>query len=90
MAELIYITAATRENTRHTHVAKCERIRSGDGAALNHITSPYTLCGQRVLESRVFSDAWKQYTAKSASSCCAMCMDIMSDERIEQSRAKRC
>ncbi len=90
MAELIYITAATRETTRHTHVARSERIRAGDGAALNHITSAYTLCGQRVMDSRVFSDAWKQYTAKSSSGCCAMCMDILTDERMEQSRAERC
>ena len=82
--EIIYITASANHNHAQNHIARCERLRSHDGAAMNHITSGLTLCGESVVSATVFSNAWTRFRGPGAKEACRECMERLVDIRIEQ------
>jgi hypothetical protein len=84
VSEIIYITASNRNHFRHSHIARCERLRTHDGAAINHITSPQTLCGENVVESRAFSNAWAWFRGPGKKEACRECMDRLTDIKLEE------
>ncbi len=82
MAETVYLTASNRENTRHRHIVRAERIRAGDGAAVDHITETYLLCGERCVDSMKFSNPWNEYRKRPVMEYCEMCMDRLAEIRM--------
>ena len=83
--ELIHVVCKTTNGSETlNHIAKCERLRASDGAAINHITAAQSLCGRPVESSRPFSNPWEELATAAASRACQTCLDVLGDERIRK------
>lgn len=64
-----------------THATVAERFRAADGAALNHIVSPTSLCGALVKRSHPFQPAGIVLLLDETRSC-HDCLEMILNRRI--------
>ncbi len=87
MAEMIHVICKTTTGSQTlNHIAKSERLRAPDGAAINHITSAHALCGRGVScgSERVFCNPMEELGFAAASRACQTCLDILQEQRLDK------